>query len=1214
MRIRWLCVKALVAWAALCGFSEAAAVDIYRFNLDPLIDQSARRPERFAVDVARRIDSETSGNWVTDQSNATWTYSIQIPSAVSLAFHANLIRLPKNGVLTMSAAGQTYTYRASELRRSELWSRLGKGDQIAIKIVVPKAERHQTLLQIASFQAGYRSLSPDVEDNAHFKSIKAKIAAASAGCVENYVCDATPATQDAANASAVVIVANQIECTGTLVNDVPQDGAPYILTARHCENGADAGGEPGAAASVQVYWGSVTPCGQTLLPYFDSYTQTQSGATTVVEQQDQWLIRLDTAPVLPSVYYAGWDASGAPLVGGYSIEDANALTQQYVTWAGPAITETVAGSTLSLGYTSVFWGVVNSLGSVDHGASGSGLFTSSNQVVGSLSRAVVGACPVTPVPTPSANNAVALYSKLASTWISTADTTSTTGSKTLASVLDPAGTGATTLTGMQGTPVTLTLTTEQGTSQIGEGIDLSFEVTPASAVCTASGGASGDGWSGVKSTSVVPLTESQAGTVTYVLTCVSGSHSTSAHTTVVWTLVPPDLTLFDLQDVDTLYVGGANVLGWRSNQTSCVASGGAAGDGWTGTLPGTGQKSVTEQTPGTYLYTVTCGSGSQAVSQSLTVVINAPSATISLSNNPIGLRVGQTIGMTWSGLGGCTASGGGPGDGWGGSVDSFGVLYLKEQAAGTYTYTLTCGPVGVAAVAHATYTFTNAAPSASLTAPQSTRMIDLTAQSIPNLLSWTANVQPCEIDYTGPVSGTLVSGFLAQGSIDQPQQIAGQYTYTLTCGLSGAQATSTTTINWTQQPVPHVSLSSSGSEFLLTGGYLLWTTNVLPCVGSGGASGDGFAGPLPYFAGAGGRSQLLIPEATAGTYHFTITCGVGTTASAQTTVAYNNLGGAQLSLSPGQVQVVTGEPAMMTWNSAVGPCTGYDGAAGDGWNGPHPQQGSFTLIETVSNNYNISLVCGTGTAAVEAQAEIFVFPVSAVSVIFTSGYGGGGTVAVGHPVTLTWNSQQAATCTASGGNPGDGWSGAMPIGNGSATVVEATTGTVTYTLTCQNGALSAVTHTSAVWQAAPAVTLTSSTTQAVFGTPFTLTWAATDNANGCNESQDAANSSAAWGGTAANSGSASIAESSGAAHTYTMTCQSQFGAVQASVTVNFTAPATTGGGSSGGGTTSGGSTTASTSSSSHGGGGIDSELLAFLAALAGFRLLSILGTKSRRVR
>ena len=1203
MRIRWLCVKALVAWAILCGSLQAATVDIYRLNLDPLIDKSARSPERFAVDVARRIDSETSGSWAIDQSNATWTYSIQIPTAVSLAFHANLIRLPKDGLLTMMAAGQNYSYRGSELHRSELWSRPGKGDQIAIKIVVPKAERHQTLLQIASFQAGYRSLSPDLDDNAHFKAIKAKIAAASTGCVENYACDATAATQDAGNASVVVIVANQVECTGTLLNDVPQDGVPYILTARHCESGADAGGDPGAAASVQVFWGSVTPCGQTLLPYFDSSTQGQNGATTVVEQQDQWLIRLDSAPALPSAFYAGWDASGAPPIGGYSIEDANALTQQYVTWSGPAITETVAGTTLGLGYTSVFWGVVNSLGSVDHGASGSGLFTSGNQVVGSLSRAVAAVCPAAPVPTPSANTAVALFSKLASTWNSTADTTSTTGNKTLASVLDPASTGAKTLTGMQGAPVTLTLTTNQGTQQIGEGIDLAFDVTPAAAVCTASGGASGDGWKGVKTTQVVPLTESQAGSVTYVLTCVSGSHSTSAQTTVVWTLVPPDLTFFDLNDVDQLYVGGANVLGWRSNQSSCVASAGAAGDGWTGTLPGTGQKTVTEQTAGTYHYTVTCGSGSQSVSQSLTVVVNAPSATVSVSSNPAGLRVGQTIGMTWSGLGGCTASGGGPSDGWGGPVDPSGVLYLKELAAGTYTYTLTCGPAGVSAVAHATYTFTNAAPSAALTATRATQAIDLTAQSIPNLLSWTANVQPCEIDYTGPANGTLVSGYLAQGSIDQPQQIAGLYTYTLTCGLTGVQATSTATINWTQPSVPHVSLSSSDSEFPLTGGYLIWTTNVLPCVGSGGGSGDGFTGPLPYFGGAGGRSQLLTPEATAGTYHFVITCGVGTVASAQTTVVYNNLGGAQLSLSPSQSQVFAGQPTMLTWNSAVGPCTGYDGVAGDGWNGPHPQQGSFALIETAPNNFNISLVCGTGTAGVEAQAQIFVLPVSSVSVVFTSGYGGGGAALVGHPVTLTWTSQQAATCTASGGNPGDGWIGAMPTDNGSAIVTETATGNVAYTLTCQNGSFSGATHTTIVWETAPAVTLTSSTSQAVFGTPFTLTWAATDNANSCNESQDAANSAAAWGGTAPNSGTASIVESSGAEHTYTMSCQSQFGGVEASVTVNFTSPATTGGGgSSGGGTTSGGgSTTASTTSSSHGGGGIDAGMLAFLAGLAALR-------------
>jgi hypothetical protein len=324
-------------------------------------------------------------------------------------------------------------------------------------------------------------------DNSHYKSIKARAADSSAGCVQNYVCDATAATQSSANASVAIVISNEFECSATLVNDVPQDGAPYLLTARHCENGEDGGGDPAAASSVQVYWNSVTPCGQTLQSIFDSYSQVQSGATTVVEQQDEWLIRLDSQPAWSSVYYAGWDASGSNLVDGYSVEFSNADTQQYVTWSGTAIAESLSAQALGVGYASTYWGVVNSLGSVDHGASGSALFNKNNLVVGSASRAVVEQCPASPPPAPSTNTVVALYNQLASTWNSTADATSSTGSTTMASVLDPANTGGTVMAGIAGPPPTAAISASQSSSQTGSGIQLQFEGS-LGAVCTATGG------------------------------------------------------------------------------------------------------------------------------------------------------------------------------------------------------------------------------------------------------------------------------------------------------------------------------------------------------------------------------------------------------------------------------------------------------------------------------------------------------------------------------------------------------------------------------------------------------------------------------------------------------------------------------------------------------------------------------------------------------
>jgi lysyl endopeptidase len=1191
-----------LALMVVCTFAYgAASVETFSVNLNPLIDRAVRHPTQFAVNVARRIDSESSGRWQIDQGNATWDYSIRIPSAVSMGFHASRLMLPKEGSLTITGGGQSFTYYGHDLRRADFWSRTVKGDQIAIHMTAPKQLRHQALIEIAAFQAGYRSLSAEMNNNPHYEAIKPRTAQSAASCVENYVCDAAPTTQNGANASVALVIGNTFECSGTLLNDVPQDGAPYVLTARHCENGEVGGGDPGAASSVQVFWNSVTPCGQALLSIFDSYSQVQSGATTVVEQQDEWLIRLDAQPAVTGVYYAGWDAGGTELEGGYSVEYASAQTQQYVTWAGSAITENLSAQTLGVGYASTYWGVVNSLGSVDHGASGSGLFDGNNHVVGSLSRAVVAQCPVTPPPAPSTNTVVALYNKLASTWKSTADASSTTGSATLALALDPANTGTTAIAGVAGVPPSASISTSQSSAQTGQSIVLVFEGSPG-AVCTASGGIPGDGWTGTLNAypgGTITVTESQTGNVTYGMTCTSGSRSSSAQVTATWSLAPPALTFYDQTFPDGLYAGVVNPFVWRSNQSSCMATGGVAGDGWSGTLPGSGQVNVTEIQPGTYSYTLTCGAGSQSISQSLTLTFAAPTASLTMYSQT-GLRFGQSINLAWNGTGGCTASGGAAGDGWAGpKAGTFGAIYLTEQAAGTYTFTMSCGPAAIAAVAQATYTFSGSAPTAVLTAAQPTQLIDLSVQTSPTLLTWTSNVQPCGIDYSGPVTGSLLSGYPSQGIDTQPQVIAGLYTYVLTCGYGAAQAKSTATINWTQQPTPLVTLTTQGNEFLLSGGYLAWTTNVLPCIGSGGTAGDGWTGTLPYYdGGPDNRGIALVSEPEAGTYTFTIICGVGNVASAQATAVYNNAGGNQLTLTPGTSQVVIGEPTYLTWNSAIGPCTGYGGTSSDGWNGSHPQQGSASVIETVGNsNYILSLVCGVGSQAVEAQTEVAVFgPATDVSV---SLYLNNSSSEVGQPVTLQWSANQAASCTATGGITGDGWTGTLPV-YGSMTVAEAQAGSVTYGITCQNGSLSGQSTIIVQWVAAPAVTLSSSTLNAVWGTALTLTWSSSNGASGCTASEDGGQNGT-WNGPVSDSGSASVQEVAGAVHTYTISCSSNYGNVLARVTVNFSAPPVSTGGSA-----SNGSSSSSTSSggSSHGGGGLQPATLAILAILAAMRLRS----------
>jgi hypothetical protein len=69
----------------------------------------------------------------------------------------------------------------------------------------------------------------------------------------------------------------------------------------------------------------------------------------------------------------------------------------------------------------------------------------------------------------------------------------------------------------------------------------------------------------------------------------------------------------------------------------------------------------------------------------------------------------------------------------------------------------------------------------------------------------------------------------------------------------------------------------------------------------------------------------------------------------------------------------------------------------------------------------------------------------------------------GKSVTLTWSSTNATVCIASGGNPGDGWTGGALGKSGSLSVTESSAGNVTYTITCSSGGQTAQANASVSW-------------------------------------------------------------------------------------------------------------------------------------------------------
>jgi hypothetical protein len=868
-------LSAILVFAAAIGLgvsqaqTDAPAVDVLQLNLDPLIDAAARDRNRFAVDIPYAIDASQMGTWSVSGGIATWRYSVRVPSAVSLSFHATNTFLPPSAQLSVRGGGNTYIYRASDTNKHQLWSRISKGDSLEMEFTVAPQDRRTVVLHIAALQAGYRGFGHAVPDHPRYARLKLQaMAAPSSSCIVNYECNVTAADTPAGQATVALVIGNSYQCSGTLINDVPQDGKPYVLTARHCENGKLGGGTPAVASNVVVYWDATSACGSPLGTLYDPGIPTQQGAVTVAEQQDAWLLLLNNGPVVSDAYLAGFDATGGAIQGGYTVHHALSNDKQFTGWNGQALADTVAANTsLSVPYASNFWDVVNRTGTIGPGASGSALFDQNNRVVGSLSlENTAGStadgyavCPNSPPPSPTPQNALAFFTSLAAVWNSTADPTSST--PTIKQVLDPSNT-ATLVVNSIPAQASVRLTASQVTVSIGFTIALTWSA-PGTPLCTASGGDNADGWTGpLPSTGSQQVHEDVAGAVTFSITCAyPDGHSSKSQVTVTW--VPPD-ALANLFGPTQAWAGGSWPLLWSTNVPPCQLTGGSAAQTLTGSY---GTISVTENTLGQYNYHITCGNGTAHEDAFVTII--AP--TIKFFPNTTDLRLGQVLELGWGSLANsCTTAGGAANDGWSGAqVGGLGSVGFWPAAVGTYTYTLSCVQGAASAQATTTVTVENNPPYATLTL--SSNQIT-TGQSV--TATYKSNIAICTLgqalvgNQAQGIFETSSTGGNSEGTITYNGGNAGASQLTFSCGTNpvivSAAPQTVTVFAAVSSSISAPASATTGTPFTLS-----WqTSDASSCSASGGgADGTPWNGNMAIPSG----QQNVTPMVT-GQFTYTLTC------------------------------------------------------------------------------------------------------------------------------------------------------------------------------------------------------------------------------------------------------------------------------------------------------------------------------------------------------
>jgi len=1119
-----------------CGAlrAQAAPTEVLEVDLPAMIDKVAMQHERFAVEVAKRFAMTTDGEWTASGSMRTWTYSVRVPTAVSLSFHASRLTLPPSAVLTVSGSRAQVFYRAADVRRSELWGRPLVGDTLRFSISVPAADVGTVALEVDGLQAGYRGLG-GLPNHPHYTQLVQQSAGSPSACQENYSCDATTANGAPARAVVAILIGNKFQCTGTLLNDTANDLTPYILTARHCQAGTLGGGDPQAASSVAVYWDAVTPCGSTLGSIYDGTALAQFGATTVVEQQDAWLIRLDAAPVATDAYWAGWDATGGTFAGGYSIHHALGFNKQYVSWYGQALLRNISAATLNIGYASTFWGLVNQLGSVGAGASGGAVFDSNDRLVGSATLASLqsgpnsaGVCPLNPPPAPASSTIVADYTAFSAVFASTADTTSSTPNATLRSVLDPGATGRLVIDGVGVLPVTLKTSVGDNALTTLQVLTITWNA-PGAQACTASGGVSGDGWAGSKaaagSATIVNYT---GGIIPYMLSCTGAGLVGGSTVYVDWIYMAPSAEVDGPQA--PVAIGSTISLRWGSTILPCVASGGTPGDGWAGNPGLSDPQNVTVTKLGNVTYVLTCGTGPQQVTAQATVSVVPLSVTLSADSTQV--RIGSYVSLGWTGptsAANCSGAGGGPGDNWAQNVglQITGTNYVTETSPGTYIYTINCSGAGQTATASVMVTFTSDPPAISLVAVMPTEQIypQLTPIHPPVDLIWSSNVTSCFMGVAGPLgnTGVLLNGQYPSGTASDAQFMAGLYTYTLNCA-GNLQATAS--IQWTTSN-PQLTLTAPTTTWVANYPYAVyWNTNTQPCMQTGGVAGDGWAGN--YQAG---QASETVTESLPGTYVFTLTCGTGSSmAQAQLRVTVPPPA-VTISVSPATVS--SNSTFTLNWNSSLAPCSSVDPSGGVDWGGSLVSPtGSLLQVATTPGAFTYAITCGTGAQTVHASTQVIVTPP-----VVTTISANPGTAVVGAPVTLTWNANPAYLCTAVGGTGHDTWTGAQ-LSSGNASVTSATAGVVDYGISCSGTSSDVqVTYTppSAAFppNATPSVSLSSNLSTQQPGQSITLTWSS-KYADAC--IAFGGSNGDGWNGSMPLAGSMAISESLPGAFSYDITC------------------------------------------------------------------------------
>lgn len=264
------------------------------------------RANKFAVVLPVAVRPSTHGLWATENGLSVWRVRVSSPGAKTLNLGFSEYNLPAGAELFLLSPEEKYGpfTSADNEDHNQMWTPLLEGDELIIELRVPTALRKYVQLYLTAVNHDFQGVTKTISGACNLDVVCSE--ADGWGIVDGY--------RDIIRSVAAYTINGTDVCTGFLVNNVNQDGAPLFMTANHC------GVRDNNAPALVAYWNfesdecrqpGSTASGQT---GFGQRNIFNSGAVHLASWagSDVTIIRLDD-PIIPqaNAFFAGWDANEA---------------------------------------------------------------------------------------------------------------------------------------------------------------------------------------------------------------------------------------------------------------------------------------------------------------------------------------------------------------------------------------------------------------------------------------------------------------------------------------------------------------------------------------------------------------------------------------------------------------------------------------------------------------------------------------------------------------------------------------------------------------------------------------------------------------------------------------------------------------------------------------------------------------------------------------